>query len=706
MSLMAGDTPESAIDLESSTGLKNDADIIRMMERRINENLVIEQTWRQIEVRDSLAVYEGDQWLEEDIKRQNANGMPIITINRVKPVIQSIVGFEIQNRLDVKYVPRINNQKQNGFADIVGNAVKYIEQKSNADLEYTLAFQDMLACGVGATDTLMDYTKPPHDGEFRVERVFPAFLFWDPASRRKNKMDSDYVIRLKVVNRNIIRQEFGLDYFDDIYSSTLDARILEFFQDILAVKQLGVIYEYQWREKVKFKQVENPFKNLDPEELAISQGIDTEEGLAEFITMYMATVQMYGEKYGFDPELDQTFPVDEDGDWTEFKKSCEFFGIKTKFAKQFKYKYYRAIITGHKVVEKSENYSQSGFSIKFMTGDFSELVQHDYGLIRACKNPQRMLNQVVSDYQGFLQTIPKGGVSIERDAVSNIQAFLDTYSKAKMVTIYEPGALSGGKMQPKIAPPLPQGILEMIQYADAQIMAVCGVTPELMGMMQSKEQNSGFMRQQIRQGLTTLSTYFDARRAYLQEQARLYIDCVRVLAENNEGRLIHDVLGEYGGAYIPLLKDNIAAEYDVILEEMPTSPDQKEETFLKLLDMQSAMLNKPNPVDLMPIIMEYAPFEQDVVKQIKELMQPPPPPEPDPINERLLTTEADYKQASAYKLTMEAMEKEQNLRYGQAKLIADINLTETKAASELAKIQQMTNDTIDKRMSAIFNQQL
>lgn len=703
---MSGDTPESAIDLESSTGLKSDADIIRMMERRINENLVIEQTWRQIEVRDSLAVYEGDQWLREDLDRQLANGMPIVTINRVKPVIQSIVGFEIQNRLDVKYVPRLTIEKQQGFADVLGNAVKYIEQRSNADLEYTLAFQDMLITGVGATDTLMDYTLPPHDGEFRVERIFPAFLFWDPASRRKNKVDSDYVIRLKVVNRNIIRQEYGLDYFDDIYSSTLDARILEFFQDILAVKQLGVIYEYQWREKHPFYQVANPFKDLDITELTREQGINSYEGMEDFNVMLNASMEFYAKKYDFDPSLDQTFPVEDKSDWAEFRKAMDFFGIKAKYVEQHKYKYYRAVITGHKVVKKSENYSQTGFSIKFMTGEFSELTQHDYGLLRACKVPQRMLNQVMSDYQGYLNTIPKGGVFIERDAVSNLQGFLDTYSKAKMVTIVEPGALGGGKLVPKTAPPLPQGILEMIQYADAQIMSVCGVTPELMGMMNTKEQNSSFLRQQIRQGLTTLSTFFDARRAYLQEQGRLYIDCVRVLAENNEGRLIHDVIGEYNGQYLPLLRDNIAADYDIIIDEQPTSPDQKEDTFMKLLEMQGQMINKPNPIDLMPIIMEYAPFEQAIVKQIKELMQPPPPPEPDPINERLLTTEADYKQASAYKLTMEAMEKEQNMRFAQPKAIADINLVETKAAAELAKIQQMTNEQIDKRINAIFNQQL
>lgn len=687
-------------------GMEDDEEIIREMEKRINENLMIEQDWREIEVRESFAVYEGDQWCKDDIERQNANGMPIISINRVKPVIQSIVGFEIQNRLNVKYIPRLNDDEQNGFNDVLNNAVKYIEQKTDADLEYTLAFQDMLICGVGATDTLMDYSKPPYDGEFKVERVMPAFLFWDPAARRKNKMDSDYVVRLKVVNRDIIRQEYGVEYFNDIYSSALDARILEFFQAVLAVKQLGVVYEYQWRKKKPFYQVANPFRELDPAQLAVESGIMTMDGVDEFVTMLDATMAFYAEKYNFNPKLDQTFAITEKGDYSQFREAMKFFGIKVTNAKQYRYQYYRAIITGNNVVSKAENYSQDGFSIKFMTGDFSELTQYDYGLLRSCKAPQRLLNQAISDYQGYLNTIPKGGVNIERDAVSDIQGFLDTYTKAKQVTIFEPGALSGGKVMPKVAPPLPQGMLEMIQYADAQIMSVCGVTPELMGMMNTKEQNSSYMRQQIKQGLTTLSTYFDARRSYLQEQARLYIDCVRVLAENNEGRLIHNVLGEVNEQYVPLLRDNIAAEYDVVIEEMPMSPDQKEDTFLKLLEMQNVMLNKPNPVDLMPLILEYAPFEQSVVKELKAMIQPPPPAEPDPVNQRLLTTEADYKAASAYKITMEGLEKEQTMRYAPYKTIADINLTEAKAASEVAKIADLTHQQIDRRIASIFNQQL
>jgi hypothetical protein len=422
--------------------------------------------------------------------------------------------------------------------------------------------------------------------------------------------------------------------------------------------------------------------------------------------MLDATIAFYADEYNFNPKLDQTFAITEKGAYNKFRESMKFFGIKVTYATQYMYKYFRAIITGNNVVSKSENYSQEGFSVKFMTGDFSELTQYDFGLLRACKAPQRVLNQVISDYQGFLNTIPKGGVNIERDAVSDLQGFLDTYTKARQVSVYEPGALSTGKVMPKVAPPLPQGILEMIQYSDAQIMAVCGVTPELMGIMNTKEQNSSFLRQQIKQGLTTLSTFFDARRSYLQEQARLYIDCVRVLAENNEGRLIHNVLGEVNEQFVPLLRDNIAAEYDVVIDEMPMSPDQKEETFMKLLEMQSVMLNKPNPIDLMPLILEYAPFDASIVKELKAMIQPPPPQEPDPVNQRLLTTEADFKAASAYKLTMEAMEKEQNMRYTPMKMIADINLTETKAAAEVAKITDFTHQQMDRRIAAIFNQQL
>ena len=663
-----------------AAGPPDDDDIVAQMEARLNVNLTISQDWRQSEVRENYALFEGNQWIQATLERQIKNSMPIVSINRTSPIIEAISGFEIQNRLDINYLPRMLTADQKGYSDLMNNAVRYIEQNAKAQSQYSLAFKDMLICGVGATDTVINYDNNP-DGEVVIERIFPAFLFWDNAARAKNIIDSDYVVRLKVMNTGVIEQEYGVDFFDDIYDAALDARILEFFNQVLAVKKLGVVYEYQWRNKKPFYRVSNPFLKMNPMQY------DPE------IAMRLEALKVeYAEKYMFVPDSDPLFSVEKSSDVKEIKETFAALGIEIKSTKQHRFKYYRAIITGGKVVEKSENYSQTGFSIKYMTGQFSELTQSYYGLVRFCKDPQRLLNQAVSDYQGFLQTVPKGGVEIESDAVDDITAFVDTYTKAKHVTIYEPGGLA--KSRPKITPPLPRGILEMIQYADQQIMQVCGVTPELMGMMQSKEMNSGFLRQQIKQGLTTLSTYFDAKYTYLQYQARLYTDCVRILAENSEGRLIQNVIGKSDEKYMPLTMDRIAPQYDIIVDEMPTTPDENMETFQKLMELQGQLMNRPNPVDIMPLVMQFAPLKPDVLEQVMAMMKPPPPPEPDPLNQAILQSEVKYKTSSAEKLSAEAqsimlqtMLRQNELQYAPAKSESDIGLTEARTMSELNKAQ-------------------
>lgn len=669
------------------TGMPDDDFIISKLETNLNETLTIQQTWREVEVRDSYAVFEGSQWLQEAIDRQTKNSMPIVNINRVSPVLEAICGFEIQNRMDIKYLPRILTEQEKGFSDLMNPTVKYIEQNTHAYTQYSMAFKDMLLCGMGVTDTVINYDNNPN-GEVVVERVFPAFIFYDAAARAKNATDADWVIRLKVMNRDLIKQEYGTDYFDDIYNAALDSRILEFFSAVLAVKTLGVVYEYQWRQKEPFYRVDNPFLKIDPRLLTPDVAPIIENLKKE-----------YAAEYRFNPDMDRHFSVEKAADVRKIKDTFEFIGLDLKSIKQHKYKYYRAVVTGGKVMEKSENYSQTGYSIKFMTGQFSELSQTYYGLMRFCKDPQRMLNQAVSDYLGFLATIPKGGVNIEETAVKNLPAFIETYTKAREVTVFKDGAISGGRMQPKITPPLPSGIFEMINYADQQIMNVCGVTPELMGMMNTKEQNTSFYKKQIKQGLTTLSTYFDAKATYMSMQANLYIDCVRVLLENSESLIIQHITGEGTKQFVPLFLDNIAQEYDVIIDEMPLEPDENNDLALKLIELQGMLLQSPQPANIMPIIVEYLDMKPEAKAQILQALQPPPPPEPDPLNTALLEAEAVYKRSSAAKMTAEAYEinvntkaKELDIHYAPSEKEADIELTVAKTKNELHKAKKTQID--------------
>ncbi len=310
-------------------GLPDDDTILDNLTTSLNDNLNVTQNWRNVEVKENFAIFEGKQWSEEAFRRQVADGMPAITINRVAPVIEAIAGFQIQNRLDINYVPRMLNPEQVGFKDVVKPTAKYIEQSTKAQSQYSLAFKDMLLCGVGATNTTINYDNNP-DGEVEVRRVFPAFVFWDVTARAKNVIDANYVVEVKVLDQKCIQEYYGLDSdYDYNYTQTgdsLDVRIMQFYESILAVKSLGVVYEYQWRTKEDFYRVQNPFIDM--------QGMQPDE--MESLSMLAAQMS---KQFKFDPTLDRVFSVEDQSDLKDLKEMFGFYNIGLEYTKQKKYKY-------------------------------------------------------------------------------------------------------------------------------------------------------------------------------------------------------------------------------------------------------------------------------------------------------------------------------------------------------------------------------
>lgn len=644
-----------------------DDELVSAVYKNVTDSLTATEFWRNTEVRDSYNVVEGQgQWLWDDYSRQKNNNMPIHVINKVAPIIDAVSGFEIQNRTETRYTPRLPKEDQEGFSDMLGSAVKYIEQSANVAFHNSLAFRDMLICGVGATETYISHDKNP-DGETVVRRVFPYFLMWDVAAREKNLEDATWVMQAKIMSPKDFKSAFP-DHAEiagdkDSGVMSTDARFLQFFDTILPVKQLLIIYQYEWRERETYYRVENPFYESD---------YFNDPLLIE----YAVTL---ADKLNFNLESDRIFSVEKE-DFKEVKQQFEALGLTLNSSPHKKFRYYRALICNGQILKKSENFSQQGFSIKFMTGKFSEVEQTFYGLVRGCKDPQRIFNQTISDFVGFLQTSPKGGVEIEADAVPDLQAFINTYTKSREVTVYAPGGLM--KSRPKTTAPLPAGIAEMLQVTTNNIFETTGVTNEFMGISDSLEMTAALQAQRVRQGLTILAPFFDAKHLYMIEQGRLFIDCVRVMAENNEGRLITNIVGEGSKEYVPLLKDNIAQEYDVIVEEMPQTPNERQQVFEQMLEL-AQVTGKVN--ELLPVILRYSPLKATEVDQLVEALTPPPE-APDPLTTRLISSQADMLEAQARRQTAEA------------------TLKEVEAEKELATIEEdfmQTRANIEKTISEV-----
>lgn len=685
--------------------MKSDSDILREVRQGINDNLLVTQWWRANEIRDNYGLYEGNgQWLPADYSRQIANNMPVRTINRIQPIVDAVAGFQIQNRSKAKAVPRITSDQEAGFSDLGNDGIKWIEDVSNYNMVKSLAFTDMLISGLGFIEYKIGYgdgktydSSSSDSGMPWCERVFPYFMLWDVTTRDKNLEGANWICRAKIVDRQQLEQlTKGLDpedmsAVDAEFGASVDARFLDFFNTVLTVKSLGVVYHYQWREKKKFYKIRNPLIDFegDPEDVVTQQVMELANTLQDL--------------YTFNPISDQ-FLIIPSSDYKEVQELFDMIGYyQLEKAEIRKWVYYRADIVGNYVLNKTENFSQSGFSIQAISGKYDEIRQCYYGLVRSMKEPQRLLNKAVSDYEGFLLTIPKGGVYIESDAVPSLEGFRDTYTKAAQITVVSSGSIANNKIQPKIAPPIPDGLLNMIEYASSAMMAVIGITPDFMGQVDSKLMTAQLNSQLVRQGMMVLAPYFDSVTMFTKQNGVLFLEMLRVLLDNEEGRLIGHITPEGNKVNVPMFKENLAPQYDLVVEEVPMTPDERQRTFETLIELAQIFANKPNPIDIAPIAIEYAPLKENEIAAIKTLMEPPPPPPPDPLQVALLESEVGLKQSLAQKQSAEAMKynieallKEKELNYKDQELSSDIikqlRSAEYDKARAMKEIQSMHID--------------
>jgi myosin heavy subunit len=76
------------------------------------------------------------------------------------------------------------------------------------------------------------------------------------------------------------------------------------------------------------------------------------------------------------------------------------------------------------------------------------------------------------------------------------------------------------------------------------------------------------------------------------------------------------ITGETGEEVIPLIRDEMAHKYDVIVDDAPTSPNVKEKTFGILREILPALMQAGTPIP--PDLIEYTPLPESLISKWKE----------------------------------------------------------------------------------------
>ena len=455
---------------------------IGLFRRWFREAVDHSRNW-QDEAREDYEFVEGKQWTKSEIKSFEKSGRPAIVINRIRPLMNLLSGYQRVNRLDIDFLARTPDDGE--IAQVRKGITKYILDNCDYDTHESAVFIDSAICGVGWFFVGYELNEEGTDGEAYVKREDPFGIFIDPETHEADLSDAKYICRAKWVDKEDLKEVYPE------HAEAIDAQysIYDSYESEVAPKTDDLMW-YK-RELQKVRVVECWYKTREKQvSLILATG---EEIAPEELTPEML---MSGLIVGTN---EKTVSV---------VKVCVFFD--------------RIILE-----EMNSPYQHGEFP-------FVPLPCYYYGLggdeipagfVRDLKNPQKEINKRRIQLLHILNTTGNGGGWIEDGALSEKQ-FAEFERKGNMPGHYQrvqAGTFSNGA--PKIVErqigQFPAGLAQAEAQATADLTAISGINEALLGTDLPSSASGRAIELKQRQASTHLAVIFDNLRNAKRKVARL-----------------------------------------------------------------------------------------------------------------------------------------------------------------------------------------
>jgi len=543
------------------------------------------QAWRAeaVENYDFVASH---QWTEEDLAKLQEEQRAAITFNRCMATISAISGYEINGRQDVTYLPR--QPEESGEAEVDTQAAKYFRQESDAEDEESDQFRDMMIAGLGWTEHRMDYDADP-EGMMRVERTDPLEMDYDPSAVRPNLTDRRWDIRGKWWDKKVAQEKWPKADFSVAWSPAEDDmrdgqppidRLEAAFYRAPGVGEQGQKYkdkvfilEFTWFEHAPFYTVVNPTS---------------------------------GQTEDVEPAIHRAF-----------QERLEEAGLPpARSVKRTRKVFKRAFVHGPDTLEEGDAPCPENFHYQAITAHRDRNKNIWFGIVSLMKDPQRWANKWLSQFLHLLNTNAKTGMFYEDGVFERPGEVERKIAKPGFSVQTAMGAISGGRLKINEPTPIPQDAMGLMEYAIGSIRDVTGVNIELMGQTQN-EQPGVVENARKQSAMTILAPLFAAQRQYRKMAGRLTLYFIRTYL--SDGRFIR-IAGQANAKYVRLAKRDGNPKYDIIVDQSPNSPNQKEAVFGVLASILPQLMKQGLPIP--PELLDYVPgLPAQLAEKWKQLIE-------------------------------------------------------------------------------------
>ncbi len=647
--------------------------------------------WRE-EARLSYDFVAGHQWSGADKAALLEQMRQPVTFNRVAPMVDAVTGAEILNRQEVRYIPREQGDVQ--VNELITAADEWARELSDTEDEESDAFADTVICGLGWTDTLMQYQYDP-EGRIVDERIDPLEMWAVPQGPfQRNLGNARALIRARYRDKDSLPEKWrrkipstthGASAIDEVTMGWTGPKDDYQREEEPSQKDREVDRRQVWIRHIQWWEDEPAWRIADP--MTGQVATLTRRQLTQVNEMYL--------RNGMRPP--QVVQIEQR-------------------------KFYYAVICGSVFLERKTPIECNHFTFKAITGKRDRNTNTFYGAVRAMIDPQMWGNKFFVQILHILNTAAKGGLLHEEDVFTNPRKALEDWGKPDAAISLKRGSLTGPKpaVQERTPAVFPVGTEKMMEFALNNLPQTSGINLELLGLVE-REQPGVLEMQRKKAGYAILAVFFDSLRRYRKEKGRVRLYYIQHYI--SDGRLIRIKGQDSTMRYVPLVKQSDTATYDVIVDEAPMSPNQKEQTWAMLQAMMPMLAKLNVPMEIWATILEYSPLPSSVSGKINQVLaqkaQEPPPPDPEmeKIKAQVEGKKAELQmkgEAEAQKAQLEQQKMQQELEFKREehqlereKAVLELQVMREKAGIEIqGTLAKMQVDTQAAQQKASVQQQL
>ena len=582
----------------------------------------------------------GRQWNPDDRDAVESEGRPALEFNQVRPKLNSAIGYQIQNRMDISFRPR-GRGADDELAKVLSKVVKQVADNTALHWLETQVFSDGLIQQRGYYDIRISY-RDSMLGEISITDLDPLDVIPDPDAKSYDPDKWQDVIITRWLTLDEIEEQYGKAARDkcesdnqedqDFGDDEADEERSKFGnEDTGGTEYLGSVTLSDGSKRVRV--IERQFWRTENAKVVISMTGDIrpadsipEDRLADMVGVVVANRRVRRVRW-----VISTYTTVLHDDWSPFN-----------------------------------HFTVVPFFPFFRRGKTAGLVDDAIG-------PQQLLNKSLSQFLHTVNGSANSGWYWWADSVANMtdDEFANRGAEAGLAIVLKHDTPTD-KVPKKIQPnQVPTGFDRIIGMAGSMLDETTGINDAMTGNAGREVSGIAIQSRQFaaQQGLAVPLDNLARTRHLLAsrilELVQAFYDTPRVMRiteKDSMGRestedMVVNVPQEDGS----ILNDLTIGEYDVVVTEQPMQVTFENSQFTQIMEMREKGVRIPDP-----FVLRHSNITEK--QEIIEALEQQSAAQPDPLNE----ARANLANAQADKVRREAVNQSVEAQYSAIQTAATI----------------------------------